>query len=219
MNNSDISDEKSMTLNDSGKDPVPGPQNLSNLIDPDPFSAFLAILSAVGSFVSIASYMEYKINRREQEREQEEKIRRELADLFMSMEFEYIQLAGLLKGLEVILVQGVSHDFALSDLKFEFGGMKPLFTYQGYRKYDEALLDANRKTGKLIEITSQILQRLYRYQVRISPSLLEELFTFQKDLNLLLRRPLNYEEAFRGYYDVLNRGQLLSRELRENLRR
>ncbi len=191
----------------------------SDLIDPDPLSVFLTILGAVGSFASIAAYVEYRISKREQEREQEEKIRGELADLFMSLEYEYIQLAGLLKGLEVILVQGVSHDFDLSDLQFKFGGMKPLFTYQGYRKYDEALLDANRKAGKLIEITSQILQRLYRYQVRISPELLERLLEFQNDLNSLLRQQSNYGEAFRDYYDILNRGQLLSRQLRDSLRR
>jgi len=49
-------------------------------IDPDPLSVFLAILGAVGSFVSIAAYIEYKIEQRIQEREQEEKTRRELTD-------------------------------------------------------------------------------------------------------------------------------------------
>ena len=96
--------------------------------------------------------------------------------------------------------------------------MKPQFTFQGYRKFDETLLSVNRKTGKLIEITSQILQRLYRYQVDVPPRLIDELVKFTADLNMLLRQPLNYEDAFRAYYDILNRSQFLSRELRKCLR-
>jgi hypothetical protein len=187
-------------------------------VDPDPLSVFLAILGAVGSFVSIAAYIEYRIEKRIQEREREERTRRELADLFMALEVEYIELAGLLKGLEVILVQGTDHAFALSELPFEFGGCRPLFTYQGYRKYDETLLAVNQKTRKLLELTSQILQRLYRYQVRIPSRLLEELVRFRDDLNSLLRGRLNYEDAFRAYYDIINKGEFLSRELRSNLR-
>jgi len=187
-------------------------------IDPDPLTVFLAILGAIGSFASIAAYIEYRLDQRNQEREYEEKTRRELADLFMALEVEYIELAGMLKGLEVILVQGTDHDFPLSHLQFRFGGYRPLFTYQGYKKYDETLITVNRKAGKLIDLTSQILQRLYRYQVRIPPRLLEELVRFRDELNSLLRGELNYEEAFRGYYEIITKGQFLSRELRNSLR-
>lgn len=188
------------------------------LIDPDPLSVFFGILGAVGSLASIVGLAEIKFSQWEKEREREEKTRRELEDLFMALEVEYIELTGLLKGLEVILIQGVKNDTSLSDHLFEFGGMKPQFTFQGYRKFDETLLSINRKTGKLIEITSQILQRLYRYQVYVPHLLIDELVKFTADLNLLLRQPLNYEDAFRAYYDILNRSQFLSRELRKCLR-
>lgn len=194
----------------------------SALIDPDPLSVFLCILGAVGNFASIAAYVEYQREKREYERrirEEETKTRRELVDLFMSLEVEYIQLSAILKGIEVILVQGVSNKFELSDLQFQFGGMKPLFTYQGYKKYDESLLEANRKAGKIIEITNQILQRLYHYPTRIPPETLGRLLDFQSDLNFILRAQLNYYEAFKRYYEILLRGQLLSSELREILRK
>ena len=94
------------------------------LIDPDPMSVFFGILGAVGSLVSIVGYAEIKFNQWEKERERVEKTRRELEDLFMALEVEYIELTGLLKGLEVILIQGVKNDTSLSDHLFEFGGMK-----------------------------------------------------------------------------------------------
>jgi len=123
-----------------------------DLIDPDPISVFLAILGTVGNIASIAAYMEYKRDQRNQHREHEEKNRREISDLFMALEVEHIELMGLLKGLEVILLQGSDHHVTLNELRFEFGGCRPLFTYQGYRKYDEILLSINRKCGKLIEL-------------------------------------------------------------------
>jgi len=89
-----------------------------------------------------------------QVKEQEEKTRRELSDLFMAMEVENIELMRQLKGLEVILIQSTDHTILLKELGFEFGGIRPLFTYQAYRKFDETLLAINQKCSKMITISS-----------------------------------------------------------------
>ena len=188
------------------------------LIDPDPISVFLAVLGTVGSIASIAAYVEYQRDQRAQVREREEKTRRELADLFMALEVEHIELMGLLKGLEVILLQGTDHTIALNELRFEFGGCRPLFTYQGYRKYDEILLTINRKCGKLIELTSQILQRVYYYPLRLERKVFDRLVRFRDKLNEALHRSMSYDEAFRVYEEIIHYGQLLSRDLRGTLR-
>ncbi|RLI49975.1 MAG: hypothetical protein DRP09_20300 [Candidatus Thorarchaeota archaeon] len=189
------------------------------LIDPDPVSIFLSILGTLGGLASIIAYIEYKMGQRVQMREQEEKTRRELSDLFMALEVENIELMGLLKGLEVILLKGTDHTIPLNQLPFEFGGIRPLFTYQGYRKFDETLLTINRKCGKMIELTSQILQRLYYYSLRIDKSLMENLIKFRDQLNIVLHASMSYDEAFRRYEEIIHQAQLLSRELRESLKR
>ena len=190
-----------------------------DLIDPDPISVFLVILGTVGNIASIAAYMEYKRDQRNQRREYEEKNRREISDLFMALEVEHIELMGLLKGLEVILVQGSDHHVTLNKLHFEFGGCRPLFTYQGYRKYDEILLSINKKCGKLIELTSQILLRLYNYPLQIDNATYERLLKFKDKLNEVLHKPMTYDEAFRIYEEIIHHGQIICRDLRESLKR
>jgi hypothetical protein len=137
----------------------------------------------------------------------------------MALEVENIELMGLLKGLEVILLKGTDHTIPLNQFPFEFGGIRPLFTYQGYRKFDETLLTINRKCSKMIELTSQILQRLYYYPLRIDHSLMENLVKFRDQLNIVLHASMRYDEAFRRYEEIIHQAQLLSRELRESLRR
>ncbi len=142
-----------------------------------------------------------------------------MSDLFMALEVESIELTGLLKGLEVILLKGTDHTIPLNQLRFEFGGIKPLFTYQGYREFDETLLTINKKCSKMIELTSDILQRLYYYPLRIEHSLMENLIRFRDELNIVLHANMTYDEAFRRYEEIIHRAQLLSRELRESVRR
>ena len=121
----------------------------------------------------------------------------------MALEVEHIELMGLLKGLEVILVQGSDHHVALNEIRFEFGGCRPLFTYQGYRKYDEILLSINKKCGKLIELTSQILLRLYNYPIRIDNATYDRLLKFRDKLNEVLHKTMTYDEAFRIYEEII----------------
>lgn len=109
------------------------------------------------------------------------------------------------------------NDVPLKAIRFEFGGCRPLFTYQGYRKYDEILLSVNKKCGKLIEITSQVLQRLYYYPLRIDGLLYERLIKFRDRLNEAMHRDMNYDEAFRTYEEIIHLGQTVSRDLRSAL--
>jgi hypothetical protein len=189
-----------------------------NLVDPDPISIFLNILATVGSIASIVAFIEYKRDKRCQIKEKEEKLKFELSDLFMTLEVEHIELMGMLKGLEVVLLKGTEFSIPLQDLKFEFGGCRPVYTHQGYTKYDDILININRKCGKLIDLTSQILKRLYYYPIRLERSVFEELINFRDKLNEVLHRSMSYFEAFRIYEELLHYGQSLCRNLRDALR-
>ena len=53
----------------------------------------------------------------------------------------------------------------------------------------------------------------------ISQNVMENLVKFRDQLNIVLHASMRYDEAFRRYEEIIHQAQLLSRELRESLRR
>lgn len=182
-------------------------------IDPDPVSFFLQLLAAVGNIVSIAWYLGYLRDRRSQVRYGEEAIRRELADLFMRLEVEHIELRGLLKSLEVILLLGTTQPVELHQAPLEFGGCTPQFSYRAYRKYETILVEISRKCRRMTELTGEILRRLYYSPVELDGGIVDHLLEFREKLNEALHRSMSYGEAFRVYEELIGYGELLSRKL------
>jgi hypothetical protein len=132
-------------------------------VDPDPFTVFLAVTGFLGSVASIAGYIEF---RRQQSREREEKsgkLLNEARDLFMALEVDTMQMEASLQKLEIVLVAGTTARTRtpLPGARFEFGAVRPLFTAQGFRKYQEILLELNRLVGRSLGTVSLLLQKLY----------------------------------------------------------
>lgn len=175
------------------------------LIDPDPFSIFLGIAGFLGSVASIAGYIEFRRQIREQNHETRFKNTHEARDLLMTLEVDTMQIETSLRKLEFILEQGTAEQqpLRLSGLRLEFGTAKPLFTLQGFNKYDEILLEINRLVGKSFETTSKLLQRLYHLNIQFGNETYAGLIALQSKLNAALRGDLSYQEGFRVYYEVI----------------
>lgn len=186
------------------------------LIDPDPFSIFLGIVSFLGSLTTIAAYIETKRNQKMRIHEDQNKMLKEVRDLLLSLEVDTMQMEVSLRKLELLLVEGIQGVQAinLSRLTLQFGTCKPLFTLHGYRQFDETMLELNRLTGKSFETTSRIIQRLYNLDVSFSEDLFERLMELQRNLNFLLREELNYEDGFRSYFEKINITKDILRDLR-----
>ena len=132
----------------------------------------------IGSVASIAGYIEF---RREQKRpitEARVKLLREAKDLLMALEVDTMQTETSLRKLEFVLAEGTSeyHSMPLSKLKLEFGSCKPLFTLQGFNKFDEVITELNLQLIKLQNRLNGILRAGYTYEegfasiMRLSPS-------------------------------------------------
>lgn len=192
-----------------------------NLFDPDPMSVFLGILGALGSVASLLGYLQYERDKRKKNRDNDErdrKKRNEILDQLMALEVETLELRGLLQGLEIILVRGTEYDVSLSSLEFQFGGINPLFTYQGYKKYDETMIIINRKCGKMIEQTSNLMQNLFYFSFDIEEGVINDLINLNNRLNGLLRDRTNYEEAFKRFGSTIEETMNIIRRLREIVR-
>lgn len=164
-------------------------------IDPDPFSVFLGIAGFIGSVASIAGYIEFRRQLKEQNNETRFKNVHEAKDLLMTLEVDTMQVETSLRKLEFILEQGTAEQrpLRLSGLRLEFGTAKPLFTLQGFNKYDEVLLEINRLVGKSFETTSKLLQRLYNLNIQFGNDTYEGLIAFTKDLLWRIRSKISDE--------------------------
>lgn len=193
-----------------------------DIIDPDPMSIFLGVLGALGSVASLAGYIQYerdKRRNRKYEDERDRKKRNEILDIMMALEVESLELRGLLQGLEIILIKGTDHDVQLNNLRFEFGGIHPLFTFQGYKKYDETLIVINRKCGRMIEQTSNLMQNLFYYSFDVNEETLSGLLNLNGKLNYLMRNEMNYSKAFNEFGIAIEETMKVIRNLREEIRK
>jgi hypothetical protein len=125
------------------------------IIDPEPMSVFLGVVGFLGSVASIAGYIEFKRDQRNQIEQQKLKTLREARDFLMSLEADIMQVETSLHKLEFILVEGTTehHSMPLSQLRLEFGSCKPLFTFHGFKKYEEVMRELNRLVGKSFDTT------------------------------------------------------------------
>lgn len=139
----------------------------------------------------------------------------------MAIEVDTMQVEASLQKLELILVAGTSSTqrVTLSGSRFEFGTVKPVFTYQGFRKYEQVLLELNRLVGRSLETVSLLLQRLYALDVEFSSEEYQRLIALQSRLNALLREPMSYEDGFRVYYEVVGHTRDVLRRLRGQIER
>ena len=189
------------------------------LIDPDPFSVFLTIAGFLGSVASLAGYIEFKKQLREQNSETYFKNLNEARDLLMTMEVDTMQIETSLRKLELILERGTSDQrtLHLAALQFQFGTAKPIFTLQGFNKYDEILLEINRMVGRSFETISKLLQRLYNLNVQFGSDTYEGLIDLQNRLNAVLHAQVTYSDAFRLYYEIIVFSKDLLRRVRVQL--
>ena len=196
-------------------------KNSNQTIDPEPMSVFLGVLAFLGSVASIAGYIEFKRDQRNQFEQQRIKTLREARDLLMSLEADIMQVETSLHKLEFILIEGTSEHYSmpLAKLKLEFGSCKPLFTFHGFKKYEEVMQELNRLVGKSFDTTSNLLQRLYNLDVVISDDVYRKLIELQNKLNRVLREVVTYEEGFRIYYDLIVFTKNIIREIRNILNR
>jgi hypothetical protein len=193
----------------------------AQIVDPDPFSIFLNILSFLGSVASIAAYADYRQQRRRDQTQQEHKTLLEARDYIMTLEVDAMQMETSLQKLEFLLLEANTehHRTPLSRMEFRFGTCKPVFTLPGYRKFDEILFELNRIVGKSIETTSLLIQRLYNTNAGLGDHIFAQLFELQNRLNQVLRREGTYEEGFRSYYEVIAITRNNLRALREEIGR
>jgi hypothetical protein len=197
------------------------PDEREVLVDPEPFSVFLAAAGFLGSVASIASYIEFRRQQARERREDRGKLLNEARDLFMSLEVDTMQIEASLQKLEVILVAGTSslQRSPYSGARFEFGSIHPIFTYQGFRKYQEVLLELNRLVGRSLETVSTLLQKLYNLDVQFAPEEHQRLISLQSKLNGILRQSMSYEDGFRTYYEVIGYTRDVLRRLRSHVDR
>lgn len=182
------------------------PTQYEALIDPDPFSVFLGIASFMGSVASIAGYIEFRKHMRDENNETRFKNLREAKDLMMSLEVDVMQIEASLRKLEFVLDQGTAEQHTtppLGALKLQFGTAKPIFTLQGFNKYDEIMLEINRLVGKSFETISRLLQRLYHLDIQFGKDTYDRLIELQNKLNGVLREQPSYLEGFRIYYEII----------------
>lgn len=190
-----------------------------SLIDPEPFSVFLAVAGFLGSVASIASYVEFKRQMKKQNDEIHFKNIKEARDLIMSLEVDTLQIETSLRKLEFILEQGTAdqRQLRLEGIRFEFGTAKPVFTFQGFTKYDEVMREINFLVGKSFETTSKLLQRLYNLNINFGNDTYEKLISLQGQLNKVLRGDYSYQEGFRVYYEIITFTKDLLRRIRNKI--
>lgn len=191
----------------------------TSFIDPEPFTVFLAIASFLGSIASIAGYIEFRRQLKQQNDESHFKNLKEAKDLIMTLEVDTMQIETSLMKLEFILDQGTDdhRGLKLEAIKLEFGTAKPLFTLQGFTKFDETFIEINRLVGKSFETTSKLLQRLYNLDIQFGNDTYESLLFLQNKLNKILRGDFSYQEGFRAYYEIIVFTKDLLREIRNKI--
>lgn len=193
--------------------------NCPSLIDPEPFSVFLAVAGFLGSVASIAGYIEFKRQMKKQNDEIHFKNVKEARDLIMSLEVDVLQIETSLRKLEFVLEQGTAdqRQLRLEVIRFEFGTAKPVFTFQGFTKYDEVMREINFLVGKSFETTSKLLQRLYNLNINFGNDTYEKLISLQGQLNKVLRGDYSYQEGFRVYYEIITFTKDLLRRIRNKI--
>jgi hypothetical protein len=199
--------------------PLMSTQDEVTLIDPEPFTIFLAVAGFLGSVASIAGYIEFRKQMKQRNDDSYFKNVREAKDLIMSLEVDTMQIETSLRKLEFILEQGTADQkqIRLDKLRLEFGTAKPFFTLQGFSKYDDTLLEINRLVGKSFDTITRLLQRLYHLNVQFGNEIYENLISLQNRLNVILRGDFSYQEGFRVYYEIIVFTKDLLRQIRNKL--
>ncbi len=168
------------------------------LVDPDPFSIFLGVMGFIGSVASIAGYIEFRREQRRPITEARVKLLREAKYLLMTLEVDTMQTETSLR-------------------KLEFGSCKPLFTLQGFNKFDEVIIVLNSLVGRSFATISNLLQKLYNIDIIFEKDVYLQLIKLQNRLNGILREGYTYEEGFRVYYEIIAFTKDILRQMRLHL--
>jgi hypothetical protein len=181
-------------------------------IDPDPVSIGLAILGALGSFASIASYLEGKKHQQERFRplydmgmpgipigRKSVSFKTKFRDRVTKLDASLEDLKGRLETL-ISLLEDVEYidGTQLSELPFEFGAIQPLLEKQDLALFFRIQNEVNYTCTKITKECQGLIKILDDLERDISP----EIYSKTLQLRSMINKPLGQKLKFKDVFDI-----------------
>jgi len=186
-------------------------------IDPDPAAILIGIVSVVGSFASIAGYLEQRQQRQSGRIPDEDRKRAELIQRVAEIEGALSEIGGQLNKLGMVL-RGAYNANEISEIQHEvlrLGNVKPVFRLAEYNDYVSLHMKISTLSTKVLRATYKAIHLIDELGVNVSERVYLDLKGLQERLNEVLIGNITFVEAYLLQVEIINGARRTADKLRE----